>query len=235
MTKAKKLPTEKEIQMNSVKIRTLANSGQFKKAYSMAFKLKSEHPGCLMYAYWEAVFTAEDTSGMSPSKAKAQYRKATNKLRKLLYRLAGSSPRLAASIRNEYYWFSCQPLKQYRLGVETVKAGDKGGYYPQGVGASQLALQYAMKRQVGPCLRWARVSEKAWLKYFKIVPNWFNSYLFYARALGLQGKKTEMMNALKKICKNFWAQTVKPCICRYSERGRKGTKSDEIYKALNFF
>ena len=99
------------------------------------------------------------------------------------------------SMRNEYYWFSRQPHKQYRLGLERVKAGEKSSYYSQGVGAEQVAKNYALRGRKALCLRWAKKSEKAWLNYFKVMPDWYNSYLFYAASLGYQGKIAEMDKA----------------------------------------
>ena len=69
-----------------------------------------------------------------------------------------------------------------------MKKGKKSAYYCQGVGACELASHYRQNEKNDLMLKWAKISEKAWLNYFKIKPDWFNSYYFYARSLGFQGR-----------------------------------------------
>lgn len=176
----------------------ITNSGQYKKAYTLALKLMKKYPNVVQFAHWEAVFTAEDTSGMTQAQSDAKYKLAAKKLKKLFPKLRSVDANLRKSIRNEYYWFSKKPRKQYLLGVEYVNKGNMNSYYSQGVGAVQLAKDYALKGKMKLADRWAKKSESAWLNYFKVVPNWYNSYLFYGQALGLQGKIREMREAFKK-------------------------------------
>ena len=187
-----------EIERHKSQIRNYSNSGKYQRAYDLASRLHRQHPKILDFAYYEAVFTAEEFRGISKSELNVRYRKAASKLRKLLRKLNGVEPRLKRSVRNEYYWFSRQPYKQYRLGIEFVNKGDLSAYYSQGVGAVEVAREYAKKRSKTLFLKWAKTSEKAWLEYFKVQANWFNSYLFYATALGFQGRKNEMYAALKR-------------------------------------
>lgn len=190
--------SQQEIQGFRLKIRAFSNRGQYKKAHALALRLTIKYPDILQFAYWEAVFTAEESRGYTAVQIAARYRLAAKKLKKLLLRLKNVDPQLQKSIRNEYYWFSKQPRKQYQLGVEYVKRGDKYAYYSQGVGAVQVAKNYALQGKKALCLRWAQKSEKAWRQYFKVMPDWYNSYLFYGQALGLQGKIKEMREAFKK-------------------------------------
>jgi hypothetical protein len=44
-------------------------------------------------------------------------------------------------------------------------------------------------------------SENAWLKFFKHESKWFNSYFFYAAALGYQGRFKEMDKAFNRAAK----------------------------------
>ena len=179
------------------RISRLSNSGNFKKAYALSFKLTKQYPDVIMFQYLEAVFTAEDTRHLSKSEKDKKYSLAAKKLKALLPKLRNVDASLRKSIRNEYYWFSQQPYKQYLLGVECNKNG-QNGYYSIGVGASKLALKYGRQKRKTLCFRWAKISEKAWLHFFKSNPNWFNAYYFYAVALGLQGRNIEMNEALKK-------------------------------------
>jgi hypothetical protein len=183
------------------KFRDLSNSARYDEAYSLARKLLKKYPDNLFFAYMEAVMTAEDDIGYSPAQLKARYKSAAKKFRVLLLRTKSMDATLRRSVQNEYYWFSRQPMKQYRLGIKQVKRGDKYSYYSQGVGAAEVAKIYGLKGKVALCHRWARKSEKAWQNYFKVMPNWYNSYLFYAAALGYQGKLTEMEKAYARACK----------------------------------
>ena len=128
-----------------------------------------------MCAYREAVYEAEESTGFTPAQIKARHSKAARKLKALMPRLRAVPFFYRASIRNEYYWFSHQPYKQYLLGVEMVQKGRKRSYYSQGVGAVELAKVYAKQGKKKLFLRWAKIGEKAWLNFFKEDPNWYNS------------------------------------------------------------
>lgn len=178
-------------------ISQLSNSGKFKQAYDLSLKLTKQYPEVIMFQYLEAVFTAEDTRHFSKSETEKKYSLAAKKLKVLLTKLRNVDASLRKSIRNEYYWFSQQPYKQYLLGVECNKNG-QNGYYSIGVGASKMALKYGRQKRKKLCFKWAKISEKAWIHFFKSNPNWFNAYYFYAVVLGLQGRNIEMNGALKK-------------------------------------
>jgi hypothetical protein len=183
------------------RIRKLSNSARYKEAHALAKKMLKKHPRVLLFAYLEAVYSAEDDINFSPKQIRRRHKMAAQKLKPLLRRLRAGLPQLRFSLRNEYYWFSHQPYKQYRLGIEAVRKGNKRAYYCQGVGAAELAKKYALDGRPGLCRRWARISEKAWMKFFKEDSNWFNSYFFYATALGIQGREREMEAALQRAAK----------------------------------
>jgi hypothetical protein len=69
------------------------------------------------------------------------------------------------------------------------------------VGACEMARNYALKGNYKLFLKWSKISELAWLEFFKVDSKWFNSYLFYATVLGFQGRDAEMHRALKKSSK----------------------------------
>lgn len=189
------LISESEIEAFRKKIRGLSNRGRFKQAYSLSKIYAKKYPNVLLFAYMEAVYLAEDTSGLSKTKVDQLYSRAARKLKKLFPRIRTASPRLRRALRNEYYWFSKQPYKQYRLGLEY----GRDGYYSVGVGAAQLARQHGNHGRQKLCRKWAKISEKAWLNFFsKIDDKWFNSYMFYAMALAYQGKVIEMEKAIAR-------------------------------------
>ena len=82
-----------------------------------------------------------------------------------------------------------------------VRKGRKRRYYSQGVGAAELAKSYARQGKIGLFYRWAKISEQAWLNFFKEDDKWFNSYFFYAAVLGYQGRVDEMNAAFAKAAK----------------------------------
>lgn len=161
-----------------------------------------KHPDIPLFAYYETVMSAEGNVNFSKRQVKNRDAAAVKKLRKLLYRLRGMSETLRRSIRNEYYWFSAQPYKQYLLGIEVVKTGQiRNGNYSKGVGAVMLAKKYALAGKKSRALKWAKKSESAWLKFFKEDSNWHNSYFFYAWALGFQNRIEEADQAFFKSAK----------------------------------
>ena len=194
--------TDQQIDQYRLLLSKLTNKAQYNKAYILSRKLMKKHPHVIIFEYYEAVMTAEDDVNFSKIQVKVRYKQAAQKLRRILRRTRGVSDDLKGGIQNEYYWFSNQPYKQYRLGLlEASKGNKRGGYYSQGVGAVQLAKAYAEKRKKKLALKWARKSEKAWLNFFKINSKWHNSYLFYARALGYQGRIDESHRALLMAAK----------------------------------
>lgn len=77
-----------------------------------------------------------------PKKQKEKaFAKAAANLKPYLKKLHGVPELHRRRTRNEYYWFSQQHMKQYKLGVEGVKAGNHRSYYSQGVGAANHALR----------------------------------------------------------------------------------------------
>ena len=187
-----------EVQAHVDRLSKLANRAKYSEVYKTAKSLMLKHPDIYQFAHMEAVFYAEDDHSYSPAEVARRYRVTAGKLRKLLKRMNGLDARLRVRTRNEYFWFSKQPAKQYRLGVEAVSKGMKRSYYSMGVGAAEMARVYATAGKAGLCLRWAKKSEAAWLKFFKQDSEWFNSYFFYATALGLQFRDDEMEAALLK-------------------------------------
>lgn len=186
------------LEENLAKIRKLSNSGNYQKVYDMANSLHKKYPKIIVFEYLEAVYSAEETNGFTKVEVARRYKRAASKLKVLLRKLKNVKPKLRDGIRNEYYWFSKQPYKQYLLGVEQVKKGQLTSYYSQGVGAVELSKLYAQKGRAGLSNKWAIISEKAWIEYFKVESNWYNSYLFYGMALGIQGRVDEMNKAFKK-------------------------------------
>lgn len=233
MNSARKLK-KKELDRHYKIIGDLSNQARYRETYQYIVKLLRDYPNEVVLQYLEAVFYSEQSVGRSQKENDRRYRVTAKKLHKLLKKRKGLTPRQIYSFKNEYYWFSKQPYKQYRLGVTHVGKIPRGCYYSQGVGASQLALKYMEQRKIKKAIKWAVKSEKAWLKFFKADAKWYNSYLFYARALGLQGRLEEMESALKKGAKvakkshrdpvfNSIRKEVREALAKVSRGGRLGS------------
>jgi hypothetical protein len=190
--------SEEELEKYRSKVRALCNSERFDKARDLAEVWGKKYPESIIFSYHEAVFSAEDDRGLTPAQIKTRHKRAAVKIRALFPRIKTASAIYRGAIRNEYYWFSHQPYKQYLLGKELVKKGQKRYYYSQGVGAEQLAKRYALEGRYALAIRWAKISEKAWINFFKVDDQWLNSYFFYAAVLGYQGRFDEMNVALEK-------------------------------------
>ncbi len=199
----KNKPSLEEVEINaivekSMKVYNGANAPGALKVLNSGLK---KFPDSVRLKYNVAVMESEDSEKYGQKKMLRMQRATAKTLRKLLYSASGMTLNLRASMRNEYYWFSRQPRKQYALGVELVKKGRKRSYYSQGVGACELAKRYQDEGRTKLMLRWAKISQKAWENYFKVEPYWYNSYIFYARSFGFQGKFQEMEVALRKSAK----------------------------------
>lgn len=194
--------TEKEIEKYRLQLKKLSGTARYLQAFKLAKELHKKYPEVLLFSYYEAVMIAEDDFNFTPQQVKVRFALAAKKLKPLLRKRKGSAANLRHAIKNEFYWFSEQPYKQYLLGCKSVRKDlARSGYYSQGVGAAQLATFYGLKKKKRLALRWAQKSESAWLEFFKLDAKWYNSYFFYARVLAFQNKSRESDKALEKATK----------------------------------
>lgn len=135
-----------------------------------------------------------------PKKQKEKaFAKAAANLKPYLKKLNGIPENNRRRTRNEYYWFSQQHMKQYKLGSEGVKAGNNRAYYSQGVGAANHAYKLGLLGKHKLSVKWAQIAENSWQQYFlKVNKKYFDPWTWYALAVGIQGKSQLMENALKK-------------------------------------
>lgn len=141
----KEIFTDEVIVAFILKARKLVNAARFDEVYKMAKEHLKRHPDSLLFAYNEAAFAAEQVVGFNPAQLKVRHAGTARKLKLLLRCLHRVHPHLRSSVRNEYYWFSKQPYKQYLLGKEIAAKGRQGSYYSQGIRASQVAKSHALK------------------------------------------------------------------------------------------
>ena len=170
----------------------------YKKAFETITKAKKLWPNDFYVISYYASIMADYGENLGGRNKIIYKKKACVILKKLLYRTKGADKRMVYVTRNEYYYHSEQFRKQYLLGVERASKKDKHGYYCQGVGAAWHSLNLAKKNINHLATLWANRAIKAWKLYFKINPNYYNSYVHYALALGILKKFKEMENALQK-------------------------------------
>lgn len=174
---------------------------QYKKMFDISLETITKFPKNRFAQYDYAVALGDSEEWATPSQYRKNERKAAALFKLLLKKTRGVDPRSVRGWRNEYYWFSKQPLKQFRLGLTEVKKGDAYGNYSMGVGAVSLSLLYYKKSKTGLALRWAETAARAWRNYFKISPDYYNAHVWYAKSLGLSGDLKGMERALKKAAK----------------------------------
>src|SRR3989338_5074610 len=103
---------DKEIEVLVQKLRKLSNSDRCHEAYLLAKKMRKKFPNSLRLLYHEAVMYGDDETARTPKATAKHHRKAMQMLKPLMRRLRNKqiTARARQSIRNEYYWFSHQPL-----------------------------------------------------------------------------------------------------------------------------
>lgn len=147
-----------EIKAEREKISAFVMRAQYKKAFLLAEKTLEKHPSNRFAIYKFAVALGDSESFVSKPQHLKNQKSAAKILKKVLRKTRGVDPRWVKVWRNEYYWFSKQPYRQYRLGIDHVKSQGKGSYYSAGVGAATLAHKLYGKNQFTRGKRWAKKS-----------------------------------------------------------------------------
>jgi len=177
-------------------VQALIMRAKYRDAVKLLQSKRKQYPQSYFIASRLATLPSEDAHGKKKEEA---FRRAALQLRPLLRKMKGLPFEERVRNRNEYYWFSKQYLKQYRLGLEGVAAGLKRSYYSQGVGAVNYGAQLMLTGRRLSGLKWAKTAEKAWLNYFKKWRrDYHDSWLWYGFALGLQGRLEEMEAAFRE-------------------------------------
>lgn len=188
-------PTEIDQELNAIwKLVTLA---RYEAAYQRAKKLYQAYPDHHQVAYRYAVCLGDRTGEDRSKKAKINHKNAAKILRRLIYRIRVFEPNRRGIVLNEYYWFSKQPKKQYRLGIKDVKNGIQSGFYSMGVGAWCVAREYASAGKLRLANKWAKEASNSWEKYFKYKSDYYNAWAWYAKSQGFLYGEKAMEKALK--------------------------------------
>jgi len=207
----------------------------FKNSIKHANTLIKRHPINPMAIFIYAVMLGDGSIIMKKKSERADRLKAAKMLKGILPRVRGKEfNRMREIIRNEYYFMSYQPLKQYKLGVEVElknrknkhkkisypKYREDAGLYSQGVGSSILAYNFLEKGNLKRSLHWAKITVKTWEKLNVIRDNHFQYDFFYIQGLAMTGEHKKAMDlyklAIKKVeyYKNIGKPTIKTCIAK---------------------
>ncbi|MBI4350046.1 MAG: hypothetical protein HY550_01285 [Elusimicrobia bacterium] len=137
-------------------------AADYKKAIWILTPVFKKYPGDFKVIYFYASTLADYSEFQPPKRRKALKAQGCKLLLGLLKRMRGISRPLAYATRNEYYYHSGKFDRQYALGAERVKAGDKHGYYSQGVGSAWHAYGHARKGRRHLAGLWAKRAVRAW-------------------------------------------------------------------------
>jgi len=174
----------------------LIKKADYKKALDLAAKLANENKDCVFAQATYASVLGDFAEFNDTTNSKSLKKKAAKLLYKLTRRLKNQDIKTVGYVRNEYYYHSGQFKKQYELGCELARRGATYPYYTQGVGASNYAYQLALKRQFVKARKWAKKAVQAWKKEIRSRPDYYNSYVHYALALGISGNTKKASEAL---------------------------------------
>lgn len=194
--------TTKEIEEILLVVRKFVNKAKYTQAVRYLEMKRRLDPDNIYILARLATLRHEDAFGKSPKLRERAYQQAARDIYPLLKRMRGLPVEERGRHRNEYYWFSQQHLKQYKLGVSEVKSGKVMGYYSMGVGSANHAYKLLLKGQRVRGLKWAKIAQKAWEGYFRLWrTDYHDPYAWYALALGLQGLNKEAEASLKRSAK----------------------------------
>lgn len=174
----------------------------YKKAFAVIKKYKKLYPTDFAVCRYYAAMLGDYAQTCRNLKQRRLHGQSIRLMRDLLRRTrCEPNRRIVTTLRNEYYYQTGQFKKQYELGVSTVRAGDRRGYYSQGVGAAWHAYGLAKKRQISRARKWARRAVTACQRYAKINPKYYNPYLHRAVAEGVLGRSSNVERSLRKAAR----------------------------------
>lgn len=173
-------------------------AAEYRKAIDILTPVYKKYPKDPRVVSFYASTLADYGYSLPPVRQESLRKRACVLLGGLLKRLRWADRTLAYSTRNEYYYHSKKHDKQYALGVEFVRAGNKRAYYSQGVGAAWHAYGHAKAGRGYLAGLWAKRAVLAWENLFKVNNKYYNSYVHYALALGLLGRFKDMEAALNR-------------------------------------
>ncbi|MGZ3799412.1 MAG: hypothetical protein ACXVCA_01995 [Bdellovibrio sp.] len=186
-----------------LKNHNLLLNGEVEQYYKISQELPKKFPQ-ETYAHIKALALWGDwgqhLSGNEEAKYKAMAVKKYNALKKTH---SFENWRIRDIFKNELYYHSNRFLNQYKLGKEINKERPTFGDFSMGVGASELANQFAMKRKHKEAKKWAHISIKHWRNHYSMREGNIEKDYFYIQALYISGKKS----LARKLALNVMAES----------------------------
>jgi hypothetical protein len=179
------------------RLRALVDKARYRDAFNYANRLYLAHRNHPEAQYLYAVMLGDNKEGLTARESERNRRAAVSLLKPLLKKLKTFDPLTRYRIRNEYYWFSRQPRKQYLLGSAGLQRGVRRALYSQGVGAAWYSLALAQTGQWARAEQWATKSVDAWRNFFKS-DRYYNAFVHLGLAHGVLGQISEMENSLRR-------------------------------------
>lgn len=186
-----------EIAKANAQTRTHLLHANYKMALDIAKSIYRKYPNEPFAKFLFATFLGDTQEGLSKKQIEANRIKVAKILKDCVAKIDRIPSEQRNNLLNEYYWFSKQPLKQYRHGVSVTKKNpSKGGYYSMGVGSAKYAEQLLKDGSTRLSKLWAQKSLAAWEKYIELSAEYYNAYCWQAFAHGIHGNFLQMEKSL---------------------------------------
>lgn len=183
-------------------------------ALTIAMAGLEKYPNNFLLQTYFAMILGDYAVQCDPSSKQRMLEKSKLIFKKLMPEVAPQPKGFIFYFKNEYYVRFGEYKSQYENGVARVNAYwgtnewlatgfgyypmGMGGYYAQGVGASNYAYELSRKGNQELAKQYAEKSLIAWAQCFSYDNTYYNAYVHYAMALGILGKKEEMLRALQR-------------------------------------
>jgi tetratricopeptide (TPR) repeat protein len=205
-------PTSVQNEKEATKIYQQVIEAVSKADYENALNISAcevkKHPNSFMAQMCLAAILGDYSELFAEPLKSSMIQKSKQMFEKLMGEVSFQPKKLAYKFKNEYYFRLGKHKEQYENGLEmlndfynTTEYNDDicaAAYYNQGVGAAHYAKLLLLAGKRKEALEYAQKAIIAWAQYFSLVNTYYNSYVHYGLALGILGKKDEMMRALER-------------------------------------
>jgi hypothetical protein len=206
--------TSKEIAQLQQKMTAKITKAHYQQALKIAVSSLKKYPNNFLLQTYFAMVLGDYTMQINGPLKQPMLEKSKTVFKKLMNEVNTQPLGMLFYFKNEYYARFAEYKAQYENGVARVNAywGTKdwlakgvgyyplgmGGYYSQGVGASNYAYELYRKGNKKLAQWYAQKALVAWAQCFSYDNSYYNAYVHYALALGVLGNKQEMLRALQR-------------------------------------
>ena len=183
------------------KLRALFSADKAGAARRLAANFLKNYRGNFQARYCYAVSLSEGTAGLSKAQVDRNRKRTVMLLKKLINERHRITLEQSLGLENEYYWFSNQPEKQYKLGRRMLRRhGITRAHYSCGVGAAMMALKEARRGNLTAVRVWFDRAQASWKQYHREFSERLGSVIFEAIAWGANGDFRMMEKKLRRCC-----------------------------------